>query len=236
MKLLSDAIYHIREWNELRRFGQMIRAGEARCEPRFREILSLDNEFQPGTVEFAHIERYRFAARHIQFGYVLNAACGSGYGNAILGSEKVETVGLDLYAAPLALASKHFPGAYVQGNVEALGQFPDNTFDAVVSFETIEHVSNSGRAIEEFKRVHRPGGTFVGSIPIMIFHNPGTNYTWRAANELVDKFFPGASRYLQNNTTIVDKTEASWGLIRKSGDKYLLWVWHKDRAMGTHTQ
>lgn len=43
--------------------------------------------------------------------------------------------------------------------------FEDETFDAVVAGELLEHVRDPGGLVAEARRVLRPGGTLVGSVP-----------------------------------------------------------------------
>jgi len=43
--------------------------------------------------------------------------------------------------------------------------FADNTFDTIISCETIEHVENPARAISELYRVLKPGGRFFLTCP-----------------------------------------------------------------------
>jgi SAM-dependent methyltransferase len=43
--------------------------------------------------------------------------------------------------------------------------FADTTFDVVVAGELLEHLRDPGRVVSEVRRVLRPGGTFVGSVP-----------------------------------------------------------------------
>ncbi len=43
--------------------------------------------------------------------------------------------------------------------------FPDNHFDAVVTFETLEHVFNLEQILVEIRRVVKPNGLFLVSIP-----------------------------------------------------------------------
>ena len=227
--IASDVVYQLRERNKQRKFDRLIRQGVEKCEPRFRPILDLSIDYPRGSVEFAHIERYRFATHHIPSGRVLNAACGSGYGNAIIAEAGGCPVGVDLFKEPLSIARSCFPfGEYFQADVLQLDRLSPQSFDAVVSFETIEHVSYPVSACSEFKRVLKPDGVFVGSIPIMIYHNPGTNFTWKAAQDFVVCNFPGASLFIQTNYSIEDYSIAAWRKQRSHGDKYLLWVWRKD--------
>lgn len=43
--------------------------------------------------------------------------------------------------------------------------FPDESFDVVVAGELLEHLRDPARLVDEAKRVLRPGGTFVASVP-----------------------------------------------------------------------
>lgn len=113
-----------------------------------------------------HLVRYAFARPLVAAGDVLDAACGVGYGSAYLAAEARSVVGVDIGADAVAYASSRYgeSAAFRQGDVEAL-DFADASFDAVCSFETIEHVEHPERAIEEFARVLRPDGVLVISTP-----------------------------------------------------------------------
>jgi len=47
--------------------------------------------------------------------------------------------------------------------------FPDGEFDAVVCFETVEHVAEPARLVRELGRVTRPGGTLVLTTPNVLW-------------------------------------------------------------------
>jgi SAM-dependent methyltransferase len=103
-----------------------------------------------------HLARYRFAKDHAR-GRVLDVACGTGYGTAMLGA-----VGVDLSLEALRYARRH-PAPYVAADAARLPF--GRTFDSVVSFETIEHVADPGRFVAECARVLKPGGAFIVSTP-----------------------------------------------------------------------
>jgi len=60
-------------------------------------------------------------------------------------------------------------GTYVSGirneNLEHL-TLADNTFDVVINSDVLEHVSDLGKALSEIKRVLKPGGFHVFTIPV----------------------------------------------------------------------
>ena len=117
-----------------------------------------------------HIGRYRFAAGAVRGKRVLDVACGSGYGCAILAETAAEVVGVDI--SPEAVA--HAAGRYASlPNVRfACGDarrvpVQDERFDVVTSFETLEHLPVSGinEYLGEIHRVLAPGGRAFVSTP-----------------------------------------------------------------------
>lgn len=103
-----------------------------------------------------HVARYRFARERVR-GRVLDVACGTGYGTAMLGA-----VGVDLSLEALRYARRH-PARYAAADAARLPF--GRVFDAVVSFETLEHVPDPGRFVAECARVLKPDGLFLVSTP-----------------------------------------------------------------------
>ncbi len=75
-----------------------------------------------------------------------------------------EVVGLDVDRAALEKAAA-LGIETVLANVEERLPFEDDTFDAVVAGELLEHVRFPDALVTEARRVLRPGGAFVGSVP-----------------------------------------------------------------------
>lgn len=75
-----------------------------------------------------------------------------------------EVLGLDVDAAALAKAAE-LGIEPVQANVEEPLPFEDATFDAVVAGELLEHLQFPDALVAEARRVLRPGGALVGSVP-----------------------------------------------------------------------
>ncbi|HKW57782.1 MAG TPA: methyltransferase domain-containing protein [Candidatus Acidoferrum sp.] len=103
---------------------------------------------------------------------VLEVACGRGGFVRKLAREGAHVVGCDFSSTALdAAASKLFRGAdpqnqasLVQGDAQRLPFAPD-TFDLVVSCETIEHLPKVQGAVFEMHRVTRPGGRLLLTTP-----------------------------------------------------------------------
>ena len=65
----------------------------------------------------------------------------------------------------VACATARLPNhRVVLGDIEGM-PFPDSEFDAVVCTEVLEHVPNPSRALEEIRRVLKPRGVLIGSVP-----------------------------------------------------------------------
>lgn len=124
-----------------------------------------------------HCHRYRWAAAHAR-GAVLDAACGVGYGSAMLAQSPQVTrcIGLDRSDEAINIARARFTSdatEFVLGDVMRL-PFPPATFDTVVSLETLEHLDSPERAIDAFARVLKPGGVLLLSVPTPLFEDACT--------------------------------------------------------------
>jgi SAM-dependent methyltransferase len=124
------------------------------------------DETEAGIVAL-HAARYEFACAWCDDREVLDAACGVGYGSALLAARARRVVGIDLSDDAIAYARLHYAGdgiEFRQMDVQTL-DFGDELFDVVCSFETLEHLDDPAAAVGEFARVLRPGGTLVASTP-----------------------------------------------------------------------
>ena len=149
-----------------------------------------------------HIGRYRFACTLLQSGQeVLDIACGTGYGTAILLKHGCKVVGADLDGEILKEARSRWNyNGFMEANVLDL-PFPNASFDAVVSFETIEHVIDGERFLAEMHRVLRPNGIFICSTPnIRYTAHPKFHlkeYEPEEFFKLVEKYFTNVQYYGQ---------------------------------------
>jgi len=116
-------------------------------------------------VHAEHLARYRLAAQLAAGRRVLDVACGEGYGSALMAAAGAESMtGVDVDRSTVEhVRERHGVDAQV-GDIRSLA-FADDSFDLVVSFETIEHVREPERALDELARVRAPGGHVLISTP-----------------------------------------------------------------------
>ena len=121
-----------------------------------------------GEIWYEHWHRYHFAAHLVPGADVLDVACGAGYGSALLARHAARVVGVDLSEQAVLHARPRYADApnleFRAADCAAL-PFADATFDAVVSFETIEHIAAQKAFLDEARRVLRPGGLLILSCP-----------------------------------------------------------------------
>src|SRR5690348_12943295 len=121
-----------------------------------------------GEIWYEHWHRYHFALPLAEGRRVLDAACGEGYGTALLATRAAHATGVDVSPEVVAAARRRYgERANVEfraARCEATG-LADASVDLVVSFETIEHVADPAALVQEATRVLAPGGLFVVSTP-----------------------------------------------------------------------
>ena len=116
-----------------------------------------------------HWHRYAFARALAPGRRVLDAACGEGYGSALLAQAGGEVLGLDISVDAVAHATARYEGIaglrFERADAAALGDHADASFDLIVSFETLEHVHEQTRLLDGFARLLAPGGLLLVSTP-----------------------------------------------------------------------
>ena len=118
-------------------------------------------------IHYEHIHRYVFARELVAGRRVLDAACGEGYGSAILAGTAAEVVGVDLSNEAVDHARERYAAKGLQFQQADCLNLPldDDAFDCIVSFETLEHLQAHERLLDEFRRVLAPGGFLLISTP-----------------------------------------------------------------------
>lgn len=128
---------------------------------------------------YEHWHRYAFALPVLAGKRVLDCACGEGYGSAMLATRATLVDGVDLSAEAIAHAKARYGSApnlqFHQGNALEL-PFADQQFDAVVSFETLEHLVEQEQLLAGFRRVLKQDGFLLISSPDKRVYSDLTGY------------------------------------------------------------
>lgn len=127
---------------------------------------------------YEHWHRYAMISEYVAGARVLDAACGEGYGSALLAEQAASVAGVDLSEE----AVRHAEERYGRDNLQFLMAncidlpYEDGEFDVVVSFETLEHLAEQDELLAEFRRVLAPDGWLVISSPDRKTYSDDTGY------------------------------------------------------------
>ncbi|MFN0028027.1 MAG: class I SAM-dependent methyltransferase [Acidimicrobiales bacterium] len=98
-------------------------------------------------------------------GTAIDVGCGTGETLTVLRTlGATRAAGTDLSADALASAATHGERAVTRALAEQL-PFPDSCADVLVSADVLEHLDSDRVALEEYRRVLRPGGALLVTVP-----------------------------------------------------------------------
>ncbi|MHB8447244.1 MAG: class I SAM-dependent methyltransferase [Rudaea sp.] len=119
-------------------------------------------------IRYEHWARYAFALELARGKRVLDAACGEGYGSAMLAGAAASVLGVDIAEDAIAHAHSRYGAQanlrFQRGDCTTLDAAP-GSFDLVVSFETLEHVAAQENLIAGFARALTDEGILLVSSP-----------------------------------------------------------------------
>lgn len=120
----------------------------------------------PASRKEFHLDRYKFAGDFVVGKEVLDAACGTGYGTSLLSKVAHNVDGVDICSDSIDFANKYYSSDNVEFHDENVLTFDNKrTYDAIVSFETIEHVENIDELLLRFSSLLRSDGVLILSVP-----------------------------------------------------------------------
>ncbi|HEY9798912.1 MAG TPA: class I SAM-dependent methyltransferase [Leptolyngbyaceae cyanobacterium] len=138
----------------------------------FIERLGFGQENPYNSLELSiHLSRYSLAEKFCQGLDVLDVACGEGYGSYVManywGAKSVKAVDISAEAIEIAqtnLASNNIEYfCYDAEEIDTL--FQPNSFDIVISLETIEHINNPKKFLQAIKNVVKKDGIIIITCP-----------------------------------------------------------------------
>ena len=123
-----------------------------------------------------HLHRYYEANKFISKSKskILDIACGNGFGAHYLSKNGHYVTGCDIDIQAINECKKNFSAPnlnYIQADGTKLN-FDDDSFDYVISFETIEHTTQYQKMLLEFKRVVNKNGLLIISTPNFLINSP----------------------------------------------------------------
>jgi SAM-dependent methyltransferase len=149
-----------------------------------------------------HLARYEFALERCRDKRVLDGACGTGYGSALLGGAAESVVGIDCARDAITYAAANYsaPNVAFQTSFVESTPFPDEAFDVVVSFETVEHTLCPRAHLMEIARLLDPGGMAIVSVPNAwgLTDHHFVDFNLDLLQEVARPFFAEMSFYYQN--------------------------------------
>lgn len=128
-------------------------------------------------LEKEHLGRYEFAQKYIKNKKVLDIGCGTGYGTSLLSETADEVIGVDISGEAIDYARKHYKKEniiFYKGDATNLNFLKDEKFDVIVSFETIEHISNYHQYLKEMFLLLKKDGIFIVSTPNKKYSSPNS--------------------------------------------------------------
>lgn len=132
--------------------------------------------FSKNTIE--HLHRYSIATEFIVDKFVLDIACGEGYGAFLMSKQARKVYGVDISDEVILEAKKKYNKRNIEFLEGTTSKIPlsNNSIDIVVSFETIEHHDKHEEMMIEILRVMKSGGVLIISSPDRFNYSEVNNF------------------------------------------------------------
>lgn len=124
---------------------------------------------EDGKIRLEHYHRYAVVLDLVAGKDILDIASGEGYGSFLMADTARTVLGVDISDEAVLNAKNSYSSLkdnlnFSVGSAIDL-DLEDNSFDVVVSFETIEHLAEQNEMLAELRRVLKPDGVLVMSSP-----------------------------------------------------------------------
>lgn len=131
-----------------------------------------------GVIRLEHLHRYFIACELVDGRDVLDLACGEGYGSALMSRRAKSVIGVDIAADAITHARQNYTApnlSFLEGSATTV-PLSDASVDLVVSFETIEHLTDHEAMLADIRRVLRPEGILLLSSPNKKIYSDESGY------------------------------------------------------------
>ncbi len=129
-----------------------------------------------------NLARFDFFRRKVSGSIILDLGCGVGEGTSFLSNHdpRLSILGIDISFDSIHYARQNSPGknlCFACMDITNLA-IKDSTFDAIVSIEVIEHITDVKRYLGEAYRVLKPGGLLFLTTPNRLISSPAPSSLW----------------------------------------------------------
>jgi len=165
-----------------------------------------------------HMAAYKAAVPWMK-GSVLEVGCGEGYGMKLLAKHCQQYLGIDKFPVPNLQVPPN--ARTLQMTVPPLGGINSNQFDAVVTFQVIEHIEDDLEFLKEIHRVLQPGGVLILTTPnrlMSLTRNPWhvREYEPEAMRQILESVFDQVDlRGVFGNEKVMDYYQKNKESVRK---------------------
>jgi ubiquinone/menaquinone biosynthesis C-methylase UbiE len=112
--------------------------------------------------------KYSFLRRYLKNGSgkkkSLDIGSNLGLFSELLKKKGYDSYGLEIDKKKVEWAKKNCSAKYIHGSAEKI-PFKDNNFDIIIMFDTLEHIIDRSKALNEVNRVLKPNGIAIITVP-----------------------------------------------------------------------
>ncbi|HEX8182887.1 MAG TPA: class I SAM-dependent methyltransferase [Candidatus Saccharimonadales bacterium] len=163
-------------------------------------------EFHKGHLIYAeHLTRYLAAKPVVENKVVLDIASGSGYGTKLIAESAKFVYGVDVNEDAVKYSQENYDAKNIEYRVGDGESIPleENSVDVVITFETIEHIKDYKKFLDEVQRVLKPDGVALVSTPNDVEFAEGNHFhlhefEYNELTSLLKKYYKNIEPYFQS--------------------------------------